>query len=115
MSFSEIELRRHEKTIARFMDTRRPPPHIRDELDLSIRISGQSIEVFEVRPNWQDRTKKMEQAVAKATFVRTGSHWKIFWMRRHLKWHRYETDGEIVSLESVLNVIDQDEFGCFFG
>jgi hypothetical protein len=57
---------------------RRPPAHIRNELDLGYRISGQSVEIFEVRPQWDDPSQKMERPVAKATFVKTRNCWKIF-------------------------------------
>jgi uncharacterized membrane protein YsdA (DUF1294 family) len=50
MSLSEFELKKCEKAIAAFMSKRRPPPHIRQELDLGYRINGQSIEIFVIRP-----------------------------------------------------------------
>ena len=115
MALSELELKRCEKALAQFLKHRRPPPHIRDQLDISYKISGHSVEIVEIRPDRQDRTKKMETPVAKATFVRTKGHWKVFWMRRDLKWHGYETDSEIKTLRAFLNVVDRDEYGCFFG
>jgi hypothetical protein len=115
MALSEIELKRCEKALAAFMQRRRPPPEIRCKLDLAYRISGQSIELFEIRPDWQDKTKTMEAPVAKATFIRTQNHWKVFWMRRDLKWHGYEPNQEVKTLEAFLNVVDRDEYCCFFG
>lgn len=115
MAFSEHELKRYERDIARFLERRRPPVHIRPELDIDVRLNGQSVEVFEIRPDWQDKAKKMETPVAKATYVRSKNHWRMFWMRRDLKWHGYEPNSEVRSLEAVLNVVDRDEFCCFFG
>ncbi|MHB8079781.1 MAG: DUF3024 domain-containing protein [Candidatus Krumholzibacteriia bacterium] len=51
-ALGEIELKRCEKALATFMDRRRPPPHIRPQLDLGRRLTGHSIEIFEVRPDW---------------------------------------------------------------
>ncbi len=115
MTFSEIENRRNEKALAEFFKRRRPPVHIRDQLDLGYRKKGQSVELFEIRPDWQDRLKKMEKPVAKATYVRTQNVWRIFWMRRDLKWHRYEPSPEVRTLEAFLDVVDRDEQCCFFG
>ena len=56
-----------------------------------------------------------EHPVAKATFVRTKSRWRVFWMRRDLQWHGYEPNAEVHSLEAFLHVVDRDEYGCFFG
>ena len=36
-------------------------------------------------------------------------------MRRDLKWHGYEPTPEVHSLEAFLNVVDRDEYCCFFG
>ena len=36
-------------------------------------------------------------------------------MRRDLKWHGYEPNLEVKSLEAFLNVVDRDELCCFFG
>jgi hypothetical protein len=115
VAFSEFELRRCHRALAEFMERRRPPTHIRDRLDLSYRISAHSVEIFEIRPDWQDPTTKRESPVAKATFVRTHNHWRVFWMRRDLKWHGYEPNLEVKSLEAFLNVVDRDELCCFFG
>ncbi len=115
MAFSEIELRRCEKELAQFMERRRPPVNIRDKFDISHRVIGHSVEIFEIRQHWQDRSKKMESPVAKATYVRTRNHWKVFWMRRDLKWHGYEPNAEVKTLEAFLNIVDRDEYGCFFG
>jgi hypothetical protein len=48
MAFSEIELKRIERDIEAFMAKRRPPPHLRSQLDLSHRVVGESVELFEI-------------------------------------------------------------------
>lgn len=82
---------------------------------MGYRISGQSVELFEIRPDWQDKTKKTETPVAKATFVRTRNRCKIFWMRSDLKWHGYVPNPEVRSLDAALHVVHRDEYCCFFG
>jgi Protein of unknown function (DUF3024) len=115
MALTEIERRRCEKALAQFLERRRPPEHIRDQLDIGYRMNGQSVEIFEVRPDWQTKSKRVETPVAKAMFVRTKNRWRVFWMRRDLKWHKYEPNPEVHSLEAFLHVVDQDEYCCFFG
>ena len=68
MTLSEFDTKRCGKLVADFIERRRPPPHIRAEVDLAFRISGQSVEIFEVRPNWRDKTKLQEHSIAKATY-----------------------------------------------
>jgi hypothetical protein len=111
----ELELKRWERDLAKFMERRRPPPPIRPQLDIGYRISGQSVEIFEVRPAWERPTERVEHPVAKATYVRSRNRWRVFWMRRDLKWHGYEPNPEVRSLEAFLNIVDRDEHCCFFG
>jgi hypothetical protein len=47
--------------------------------------------------------------------VRTRNHWKIYWKRQDLKWHGYEPQLEVRTLDDFLRVVDTDEYGCFFG
>jgi hypothetical protein len=115
MALTDLERKRCEKALAAFFEQRRPPPEIRDEVDLHARIEGQSIEIYETRPDWQDDTRTMETPIAKATLVRTKNRWKIFWMRRDLKWHGYEPYPDARTVEEYLNVVARDEYCCFFG
>jgi hypothetical protein len=115
MAFSEIEKKRYEKVVDAFMEMRRPPVHIRKELDLGYQIKGQSVEIFEIRPFWRDPETILEVPVAKATYVETQKVWKVYWQRADLKWHRYDPDPEVGTLEEFLALVDRDECACFWG
>jgi hypothetical protein len=115
MSLSEFELERCKLDLAAFMKLRRPPPHIRPELDFGFRISGQSVELLEIRPDWMDETQKMERSFAKATWVRTENCWRVFWKRADLKWHAYGPRKEVRTLAEFLAVVNEDRHNCFFG
>lgn len=114
MAFSEFEIKRSQKIMDEFLERRRPPAYMREELDLGYRIEGQSIEIFEIRPHWRDSQKKIEQAVAKTTYVKQKDLWKVFWQRADLKWHPYDPEPEAATLEEFLAIVDEDEFDCFF-
>jgi hypothetical protein len=116
MSLSEFETKRFEQIVQRYVDQHRPPPHIRPELDLGCRVNGQSVEIFEIRPVWRGLPgEKMEHPVAKATYVKSRSIWKVYWQRADLKWHRYDPDSEVKSLKGFVAVVEKDEFCCFYG
>jgi len=115
VAYSELDRKRIERDVAKVMERQRPPPHIRPELDLDYRVDRQSVEIFEVRPRWDNPAEKMEHPVAKAKFVRSQNVWRVFWMRRDLKWHAYEPNAAVSSLESFLSVVERDEYCCFFG
>ena len=85
MALSELEIKHCEKLVAEFISRRRPPPNLRSKLDLAFRISGQSIEIFEIRPSFRDKSQKIEQPVAKATYNKREVNWKVLWQRADMK------------------------------
>lgn len=115
MALTELERKRVEKAVDAFLDKRRPPPHIRPQLDIGYRISGQSIELFEIRPRWKEPNEKMEHPIAKATYVKSTALWKVYWQRADLKWHSYEPTPQVGSIEKFLALVDEDKHACFFG
>lgn len=116
MAFSEIEVARVKKALDAFMAKRRPAPDVRAKLDLASRVSGQSVEIFEVRPRWRGNPgETMEHAVAKATFVRARGVWRVFWMRQDLKWHQYPPMPEVRSIDAFCDLVAEDRHACFFG
>ena len=115
MAISEFEIKRVEKTMEAYVDRTRLPVHIRNELDIAYRIENQSVELFEVRPAFQNPNQKIEHAIAKATYVKRAKEWRLYWMRADLKWHRYDPVPEVDSLDDFLKIIEEDSNGCFYG
>jgi hypothetical protein len=115
MAFSEFEEKRYDKAIRTFLNRRRPPVNVRNEVDLGYRIKGQSVEIFEIRPFWSNSEEKIEEAVAKSTYIKKQKIWKVYWQRADLKWHRYDPDPEVNSLQAFLDIVERDEYACFFG
>lgn len=112
---SEFEKKRCAKLVAGFIEKRRPSPHLRTKIDLAFRVKGQSVEIYEVHPHYEDKNKIIEQPVAKATYNKSKGKWKIFWQRADLKWHSYGLAPEVNSIEHFLEVVDENLYGCFFG
>jgi hypothetical protein len=100
---AEIELARLHRAMDSFMQRRRPPAHIRPNVNLG----------FHVRRGPTD--EKHESPVAKATYVRSRGVWRVFWQRRDLKWHSYDPKPEVKSVEEFASVVDEDMHACFFG
>ena len=116
MAISEVEMKRLEKVGGASVEKHRPAPPIRPKLDLGFRISGQSVEIVEIRPSWRGAPGEiMEGPVAKATYVRTRELWRVFWHRADLKWHRYPPVPEVGRIEEFLALVAEDSHACFFG
>jgi hypothetical protein len=113
---AEIELARVRRAMDSFMQRRRPPAHIRPSVDLAFRITGQSIEIFEIRPAWRAAdNEKHESPAAKPTNVRSRCVWRVFWQRRDLKWHSYDPTPEVKSVEEFVSLVGEDAHACFLG
>jgi len=115
MAFSDLEARRIEKAVDAFVQKRRPPVHIRPKLDIGFRLSGQSVEIFEIRPAWDRPQEIIERPVAKATFVGTRGVWKVFWKRADLKWHSYAPVPAVGTIDKFLELVEKDPHACFWG
>ena len=115
MAFTNEELEEHRKTVSAYIEKRRPPVHLRTQVDLSFRIENQSIEIFEIRPRFNDPTRVIETPIAKTTWVKSQKVWHVYWQRADMKWHRYTPQPEVKSLQVFIDVVEADEYGCFYG
>jgi len=72
----------------------------------------QAVEIFEIRPRWDDPQVILEIPAAKATYVKTQGVWKVFWQRADLKWPGYEPNLTVAPLKEFLAVVEADEYAC---
>jgi hypothetical protein len=115
MAFNDIERARNLASLKLFLDEKRPPEHLRSQLDIGYAVTGQTVDIFEIRPDWQDKSATRHTPVARIRYVRTMNEWQLYWMRRDLKWHLYEPSQSHKSLMAALAVVNADEHCCFFG
>ncbi len=113
MAFSEFEVRRISKVVAGFVEKRRSPAYVRDQLDLMFSIEGQSVLLLEKRRLMDGEV--IERPFAKATWVKTQQVWKLYWQRADLKWHSYEPAASVSTIEAFCDVVDKDLYRCFWG
>ena len=114
MAFGELDLKRIDKLVGGFC-RRRTRPHLADQLRLAYEIDGQSVVLVEERPDWRDPSKRMRSAVAKVRYVRTKGLWTLYWRRADLRWHAYRPAPPTTDLAALVEVVDHDEYGAFFG
>ena len=112
---NDIERKRVENAVAKFVAKRRPPVHLRDKVDLAFHFDGRSVEIFEIRPRWNDPMERVEEPVAKARYLKSRDEWLVYWQRADLKWHKYAPMPEVRTVEAFLKLVDDDEYACFFG
>ncbi len=115
MALSEFEIKKVKNAAEAFLTVKRPPPHIRKQLDIGYRIDNQSVEILEIRPDWRDDSVVLEHSFAKAKYVKTQRAWRIYWQRADLKWHSYEPVAAVKTIEEFFDAVVDDPHGCFWG
>ena len=115
MAFNDFECAVNQKALSWFMEHRRPPEHIRLQLDIGYAVTGQTVDIFEIRPDWKDKTTIRHSPIARVKFVRTEERWRLYWMRGNLKWYAYEPDHLHSTLQSALKAVNADALCYFFG
>lgn len=98
-----------------FLEIRRPPEHLRTQVDLSYRIDDESVMVFELRPSWDRPDEIREKPLAKATFIKERGIWKIFSVSPNQQWETYKPTPAVNDLRQFAKLIDEDKSGIFWG
>ncbi|MCE2004071.1 DUF3024 domain-containing protein [Enterobacter asburiae] len=113
MAFTDLEYQAVKKEVQQFVNSIMPPENVRHELDIVYSISEQTIDIGEQRPVWQGKPgEKNVLPSARIKYIRSLDRWKIYWMRKDMKWHLYSTE---LSLTDALEVVRVDPDFCFFG
>lgn len=103
------------KRVEKFIEKKRPPEEIRSKLDYGYSYKKSTVEIFEIRPQWDDNNIIHHHSFAKAKYVKSKNVWKIYWMRGNLKWAAYDPQPEVSTIDQFLEIVDQDAYHCFFG
>ena len=114
VAFNDLDLKRIERTVGSLC-TRRSPVQFKDKLQCKYRINGQAVVVYEWRPYWKSPQEWIAHDVAKLRFIRKQGEWQLYWMRADLKWHAYKPRHRSKDLAKLVEEIDRDPFGAFFG
>lgn len=115
MSFDILQTLDVIEAMENFVERIRPPEEIRKNLDIGYKIEDQSIYVFEIRPRFDKPEIKSENPIAKASYVKSKKHWKVFWLRADLKWHPYPHNPTVMTPNEFCNLVEEDKHNCFFG
>jgi hypothetical protein len=114
MAFSEIDRHRIKKEVGGLC-SQRTPNHDRDKLRFEYDIEKQNVIINEVRPAWNNPKEPTKLPFAKLTYVKSRNIWKLYWKRASGKWERYEPKDSDKDLGALVQEIDKDPYGCFFG
>ena len=121
MPIPELELKRVERTLKEYCDEK-VPEHVRDKLRIAFRVKGNQITLYETRPMPEFMMKyaknpgePSETEVAKFDYMPRKVSWCLKWSDRNLKWHKYDGLEDVARFEDLLEEVDRDPTGIFWG
>jgi hypothetical protein len=100
-----------------YVKSKRPPLEVRDKLDFGFKFEKNTFEIFQIRPVWNSLDSNDYQKIgfAKFRYIKSKKIWKLYWMRASGKWESYEPFPESSTLDKIIECIESDAYGCFYG
>ena len=91
------------------------PPHVDHQLRHGYRLEGPTIVLFESRPKFSHSSTWVDLDVAKFRFIKSRRRWLLYCQFRDSKWHAYEPLPEAPDLETLVDEVQRDPTGIFWG
>jgi hypothetical protein len=109
---SELDLRRIEQFCAA-----RVPSHARDQVRLEMDVRGRNVTIIERRAPWRpDQGPDWSaQPVASLRWSAAQRRWTLYWMDSKSAWHQYRGAGAFPTVSEMLDELDRDPSGFFWG
>lgn len=98
-----------------FLARRRPPAHVRHQVDVAYKIENQSVIIYEIREAFLNPGGHIESPVAKVTWIKGSNRWKVYWQRASGNWDSYEPRPVVNTLKDFIELVEEDTHHCFWG
>jgi hypothetical protein len=103
-----------ETELQTFCDNR-VPPDVRDKVNLTFDFRGNSLTLFENRPRSNDPSQWTHMAIAQFRFDPSTGQWTLYCADRNSKWHKYLDVEPTSRFDTLLEEVNKDPTGIFFG
>ena len=102
--------------VRRYCANKVPVEH-RHELRVECGLRGTSITIYECRPPWHPNLGPgwSRQPVAQVRYEPADHHWRLYCADRNSRWHYYDMAEPTPQLSDLLDEIDEDPTGIFWG
>ncbi len=104
-----------EKKVGEFC-TKSVPADVLDKVNLSYKMRGNSVTIFENRAPWRPELKEWtSMAIAQIRYDNETGKWTLYCADRNDKWHEYLDMEPTKYIEEILKEINEDPTGIFWG
>ena len=91
------------------------PEKYRDQIKIKYKVWGKKYTIYESRPLFMDHDKWSELAVVQCRYNPETEKWSLHWADRNSRWHPYDLLDPSPRLQTLLDEIDRDPTGIFWG
>ncbi|BCR05534.1 hypothetical protein DESUT3_26030 [Desulfuromonas versatilis] len=91
------------------------PNHLHNEIRLSFKFRGNTITLFESRPAFRMPEKWVEISVAQFRYDTEENLWALYCADRNSRWHPDMNIDPVKNFDRLLQEIDQDSTGIYWG
>ena len=93
------------------------PERARDQIRYELDIEDRSITLYECRPPWREgiSTEWSRFPIVRLRYTKARKEWAIYWRDRNSKFHRYDPIPASRRLQELLDLVDGDQSGIFWG
>lgn len=85
-----------------------------DKIRMSFGIQGNSVTLYEERPPWDGRGEWSKKSIAQFRYDDDGM-WTLYCADRNSKWHEYDDVDPAEDIQDLLDEVDDDPTGIFWG
>ncbi|MBI3504317.1 MAG: DUF3024 domain-containing protein [Proteobacteria bacterium] len=114
MALSELQRTSIERLLARYCAPV-AKPEVAAVLRYGFQIGPSDVVIYEERPAFRNPSEWHRHDIAKMRWVATTREWRLFCQLSDLKWHGYEPRPSAASFDELLDEVEADPTGIFWG
>lgn len=114
MKILHLHILEAESKINTFCE-QRIPPHVKALIQLTYKIRGNSITLYENRPPWKEGLEWSMMAVAQFRYDEIYKVWRLYYADRNSKWQVYPVMDDAKRIEDLIEEVDKDPICVFWG
>ena len=114
MALSEFEKQRVTRIFSAYCESK-VPHHVSDRFRVEFEIRGQEIKLFESRPNELEKSRWVSHKVARFRKNSDTNVWQLYYADRNGQWRLFEPFPEDKDIEKLLDEVEKDSSGSFWG
>jgi hypothetical protein len=94
---------------------RKIPEHVRDQVRMSYTVRGNNVTLIEERRSYADPAIWSKMPIAQFRYDETDRDWLLYCADRHSRWMIYGAAAQAHDLRELLDEVDRDPTGIFWG